>query len=224
MASSGYAWKTRGELAEELARLEQRADVQTRWTDSLAGHGASAGEYDPWRRQLRRAYFRVADGELRKAMIALAIELHRRDRVDANLERLTAQRAVASAREGEDTRALALAVAIPLICVGVGYLLAGVPGEVGGVVVAILLSGWVFRRHRRSVESAVEQAREGLKRAERGASDFEARPAPFDAGEAASGIENPQFGALCCEGADARGPERASLGRLWSAPGSCSVT
>lgn len=224
MPPSKYAWKTRAELADELARLEWRAGVRAGLAEGAPGLDASEEVYEDWLRQGRAEYFRTADPELRRAMIELANELHRRDLVEANLERLSAQRAVAAAGEGDDARLLALAVAIPLVCVGVGYLVAGIPGEIAGIVVAVLLAGWAFRRHRRSVSRAVAQAREELRRADRGASAFESRPIPFDDAEVASGLEDPGFAARSQRTGEARAPARAPALRLWTSTGNYSVS
>jgi len=224
MPPSKHAWKTRAELAAELARLEWRAGVRVGFAEGAPGPDASDEAYEGWLRQMRAEYFRTADPELRRAMIELATELRRRDLVAANLERLSAQRAIAVASEGDDARLLALAVAIPLGCVGVGYLLAGIPGEIAGIVVAVLLSGWAFRRHRRSVRSAVAQARDELRRADRGASALESRRVPFDDAEAASGLEDPAFAARSQRVGGAGEPARAPALRLWRAAGGYSAS
>lgn len=215
MPASKYAWKTGAELAEELGRLEWRAGVRTGHAEGAPEPDASVDRHERWVRQIRAEYFRAADIELRRRMIELAIELHRRVLVELNLERLSAQRAVAAAREGEDAHLLALAIAIPFCCVGLGYLIAGVPGQIAGIVLALLLSAWAFRRHRRSVLSAVDHASRKLQRAERRVSAFESRRAPFDEKEAASGIENPGFEANASRGGQARQAVRAQGTPLW---------
>ncbi len=215
--TSEYAWKTWLDLFDELRRIEAQAGVSPGIATLYGSPEPSRDEYDLRRRRLRRAYFEVRDTELRTRMIGFAVELQRRERAEASLKQLSAQRAVAQAKDGGNWFVFALAVLVPLACVWIGYLLAGLPGEIGGVVVAMLVAGTLFRRERRTIDRSIRAAESRLAIVDDRARALEERPPVFEEREAQTGVESLEFGALSAVPDQKRSAASGGGTRLWLA-------
>jgi hypothetical protein len=213
-----YAWKTRADLFDELCRLEADAGVSPGVGTLYGSPEPSRLEYDARRRGIRRAYFAVQDQELRARMIGLAVELQQRERAESSLQRLSAQRALAQARDGGNWVVFALAILLPIVCVWIGYLVAGVPGELGGIVVAVAVAVALARDQRRRIDRDVAAAKGRLSIADDKAKVLEERPPVFDAQEAASGLESTEFGALSATVDRRRGAASRDGAHLWVVP------
>ena len=219
-----YAWKTRTELFDEVRRLEQEAGVAPGIATLYGPPQPTRLEYDSRRHRIRRAYFAIGDPKLRAHMIGLVIEMQHRERAHTSLERLSAQSAVAEARDGGNWLVFALAIALPIACVWLGYLIAGVPGEIGGVIVAVALAGALARDQRRRIDRGVALARRRLEIAEDRAKTEEERPAVFDASEADTGSESLEFGALSATAGRRPIASPRSAARLWLVQNASSRT
>jgi hypothetical protein len=213
-----YAWKTRADLFDELCRLEADAGVSPGIGVLYGSPEPSRLEYDARRRGIRQAYFAIGDPQLRARMIGLAVELQHRERAESSLQRLSAQRALAQARDGGNWLVFALAILLPVVCVWIGYLIAGVPGELGGIVVAVVVAVALARDQRRRIDRDVAAAKGRLSIADDQAKVLEERPPVFDAQEAASGLESVEFGALSATVDRRRGAASRDGARLWVVP------
>jgi multidrug efflux pump subunit AcrA (membrane-fusion protein) len=215
--TSEHAWKTWLDLFDELRRIEVQAGVSPGIATLYGSPEPSRDEYDLRRRRLRRAYFEVRDTALRTRMIGYAAELQRRERAETSLQQLSAQRAVAQAKDGGNWFVFALAVLVPLACVWIGYLLAGVPGEIGGVVVAMLVAGALFRRERRKIDRAIKAAEGRLAVADNRARALEERAPVFEEREAQTGVESLEFGTFGADTDQKRSAASGGGARLWLA-------
>ncbi len=112
----------------------------------------------------------------------------------------------------------ALAILLPIVCVWIGYLVAGVPGELGGIVVAVAIAVALARDQRRRIDRDVAAAKGRLSIADEQAKALEERPPVFDAQEAASGLESVEFGALSAAVDRRRSAASRDGARLWVVP------
>ena len=192
--SNEYALITRAELAERLAQLENEAGVRQGLDEVRARPGGGPLGYDYRRQRIRRAYFGVLDRNLRARMIRVSNELEHRERAEAVLQVLSASEAVARARDTADWRLLVPATVLPVVCVWAGYVVAGVPGEIGGLVVALLVTPYLLVRHRRRTAAAVEHAQRRQAELDRAAHDLSLLPTLFGESEGVDGAEDAAFG------------------------------
>jgi hypothetical protein len=101
--------------------------------------------------------------------------------------------------------------------VWIGYLLAGVPGEIGGVVVAMLVAGALFRRERRKIDRAIKAAEGRLAIADNRARALEERAPVFEEREAQTGVESLEFGTFGADTDQKRSAASGGGARLWLA-------
>ncbi len=191
---SEFVWKVRAELVDELLRLGSGAGVSIEFDTSADPAGVGPEHYDRWRRGLREACFAVADPAIRGRMIALVVELQRRDRVDASLQRLNAQSDLERARQSWAWFVLACLLAVG--SVWIGNRLGGMPGQIVGIACAALVAATMFRIRERFTDRAARKAGDRLATVIERSNTLAKRPPVFSAREAASGIVCPAFGAL----------------------------
>jgi hypothetical protein len=177
---SRFASSTRAELLDALARLEAEAGVAT----------DPASAPDPAWRSLRDAYFGVFDRKLRLDLIRMRLELDRREHATSVLRVLSAGRELERARSALDWRILLSAILLPLVLVALGHTLAGIPGEIAGLVAALLLVPVLLRDHRRRTARAVAKAEHELAEARESARLLAMRAPPFSDTEADRGVED----------------------------------
>lgn len=184
-----HAWKTRAELADEVRRLESRTGATPGIDSLLRTPVRRADEYERCRRDLRRAYFAVADPAVRIRMIGLAVELQLRDRIEWNLTRQSARRDVEILDADRPVPgSLALGVLFALACAWIGHWLAGSAGETAGIALSVVCVATYFGRRRCRADSALAKAIARRASAEIRAREWDDAAMLFDSQEAATGV------------------------------------
>ncbi|MEK9720127.1 MAG: hypothetical protein VW339_09295 [Quisquiliibacterium sp.] len=176
------SWDTRDELLAQVVALESQAGLGACW--SRARWAPAKGEgYEEWRKNLRQSYFGVGDADLRGALIGVASELYRRERLEAGVardaERLHFQRVGSPSQSIPALRAFAIGSSMILVC---GFF-SGTAALLAAALPAIVLALGCLRDGRREVQVAAARSRGAVSFAERRFSQFANRQAPFSESE-----------------------------------------
>ncbi len=166
---------------------------------------ASDWEYDDRRRGIRGLYFKVADVEGRKALMAAQVEL-RRAIDDMHAVRLSKARAsLASARRKFAILPWVYGAIVGVMSVYYGQQRYGQAGIVGGGVAGLFLGFGASAWTRSEGEGEISLAQSDVTDAEKDIAEFARLPPYFTESEAATGEPDAGFDAQSAMGNRARG-------------------